>query len=69
MFRVLMEGMYPNVFRELTEGMHPNCSTASKVAEFPSIRVDNPVTLQVNGLALGEGKLVKAELQIQAKSE
>lgn len=35
--------------------------------EYNSIRVDNPVTLQVNGSALGEGKLVKNVLASTAK--
>ena len=35
--------------------------------EFPSIRVDNPVTLWVNGSALGEGKLAKSELKINSE--
>jgi len=35
---------------------------------FPSIRVDNPVTLKVNGTMLGQGKLAKSELRINANS-
>merc|ERR1719473_558165 len=33
---------------------------------FPSIRVDNPVTLQVNGSALGESALARATLSISS---
>ena len=36
---------------------------------FPSIRVDNPVTLHVNGLPLGVANLTKAELRLETKSE
>ena len=32
--------------------------------EFPSIRVDNPVTMQSNGKALGESALLKTQLSI-----
>jgi len=36
---------------------------------FPSIRVDNPVTLFVNGAALGEDKLAKSTLGIVSQTE
>jgi len=36
--------------------------------DFPSIRVDNPVTLFVNGAALGEEKLAKSTLGIQSQT-
>jgi len=42
---------------------------ASGASSFPSIRVDNPVTLHVNGLPLGVGNLTKAELRLETKSE
>jgi hypothetical protein len=36
------------------------------VSTYPSIRVDNPVTVQVNGTALGEEKLAKSSLAISS---
>jgi hypothetical protein len=44
--------------------------TGAKEVEFayPSIRVDNPVTLFVNGSALGEEKLAKSSLAITSQT-
>lgn len=47
----------------------PIAGGAPGTYEFPSIRVDNPVTLHVNGLPLGEANLFKAEMRIESKSE
>lgn len=42
---------------------------AEDKCDFASIRVDNPVTVRVNGKALGTDGLVKSALTITAKSE
>jgi len=54
-------------YRNVTVNKMPMDGSSGKF-EYPSIRVDNPVTLFVNGPALGEDKLAKSTLGIQSQT-